>query len=440
MKCKKVIASTLLVTMCMTGTALAFEKDTDTLSTSIKSVTLNSTSQVITGKIPQFENMRDKELEKKLNKIVGDLYEKKVAEAKELKSPGINFEYEIKESEKYISVLVYTYISSGNTGSDEVNTIVIDKDKHNQIETLVDLMGSNAYKIANNIISETIKVASSGTYFTEDGFDGTNSATKFYVDDNGKAVIIFDKYEIAPGSSGMPKFEIDMSKIKEVKVPFADTLLINEERMIPIRPTLEQLGFKVALENNNTVSITKGSEKHTLVKGEKAVENGREIENALVFNNGKGYTPIFYLETILNIAYSADENQYTLTAMDSNLNKQVQVEKYNYTVKIPDSLKNVKVLNDSEKTEIIYTPIDSNLSNETIATISVYDKETWNKMKDEAGVGQVIDTVKDCVYVVSTLQSNPYEDEKSIDFKGLNEAVKAVNENGYYLSIGSIDK
>ena len=39
-------------------------------------------------------------------------------------------------------------------------------------------------------------------------FEGITENQKFYVNENGNVVIVFDKYEIAPGYMGMPEFEI----------------------------------------------------------------------------------------------------------------------------------------------------------------------------------------------------------------------------------------
>ena len=42
----------------------------------------------------------------------------------------------------------------------------------------------------------------------EGGFIGISENAKFYINENGNPVIVFEKYEIAPGSSGEIEFEI----------------------------------------------------------------------------------------------------------------------------------------------------------------------------------------------------------------------------------------
>ncbi len=330
MKFKKVIMAALISSMCLSSSIFVFAETNDlqivapmiTESSSslytIQENPLHSTSQVITGELPQFTDMKDEALQTKLNKIITNLFDKKVADAKKINSPALNFQYEVKESEKYLSLLIYTYLSSGNTGSDDVTTIVLDKNQYKQYETLVDLLGPNGYKIANIKISQQMKAAPEYQYFTGDeGFKGTNSATKFYMDEHGKIIVIFNKYEIAPGVSGMPKFEIDPAMIKETTVHFSDTFLVDQIRMLPLRQTLENLGFELTW-NNKIVTITRGEESHSIIIGSSTVDNGRTIDKAPLVSNGRTFVPISYFETVLGISYFADANAnlFTLTIID----------------------------------------------------------------------------------------------------------------------------
>ena len=42
-------------------------------------------------------------------------------------------------------------------------------------------------------------------------FSKIDNNQNFYFSENGNIVIVFDKYEVGPGSSGAPEFEIDKS-------------------------------------------------------------------------------------------------------------------------------------------------------------------------------------------------------------------------------------
>ncbi|MDE7007074.1 MAG: RsiV family protein, partial [Lachnospiraceae bacterium] len=48
------------------------------------------------------------------------------------------------------------------------------------------------------------------TFFTEEegGFTGISEDARFYINENNRPVIVFEKYKIAPGSSGEIEFEI----------------------------------------------------------------------------------------------------------------------------------------------------------------------------------------------------------------------------------------
>ena len=41
-----------------------------------------------------------------------------------------------------------------------------------------------------------------------DDFEGINEDTPFYINESGNPVIVFEAYEIAPGSEGQQEFEI----------------------------------------------------------------------------------------------------------------------------------------------------------------------------------------------------------------------------------------
>jgi len=45
-------------------------------------------------------------------------------------------------------------------------------------------------------------------YWYEDS-EGINENTKFYMNEAGNPVIVFEKYEIAPGAAGQQEFQIE---------------------------------------------------------------------------------------------------------------------------------------------------------------------------------------------------------------------------------------
>lgn len=91
--------------------------------------------------------------------------------------------------------------------------------KKDQTLTLEDILGAEYAEICNNSIITQIENRISSddqmAYFgfgnstmTESRFTTVTPETKFYLNEKGHVVIVFDEYEIAPGSMGVQKFEI----------------------------------------------------------------------------------------------------------------------------------------------------------------------------------------------------------------------------------------
>ncbi len=117
--------------------------------------------------------------------------------------------YEVKaQTDKYLSVAV---IGSENWTSaySETRYYNFDLEKGRQV-TLADLLGENYEQIADESILSQIpeKEAQSGMDYWEEDFTGVTEETKFYINEAGNPVIVFGEYEIAPGATGQPEFEI----------------------------------------------------------------------------------------------------------------------------------------------------------------------------------------------------------------------------------------
>lgn len=80
--------------------------------------------------------------------------------------------------------------------------------------TLKDMLGDNYVEMANQqILSQMEKRMEENedyTYFDEEmgGFTTVTEDNKFYINEAGNPVIVFEKYEVAPGFMGQQKFEI----------------------------------------------------------------------------------------------------------------------------------------------------------------------------------------------------------------------------------------
>ena len=77
------------------------------------------------------------------------------------------------------------------------------------------MLGENYKEIVdgevNKQIEERMKADENNLYFTADegGFSGIEDEYHdFYIDENKKVTVVFQKYEIAPGYMGIQNFEI----------------------------------------------------------------------------------------------------------------------------------------------------------------------------------------------------------------------------------------
>ena len=80
--------------------------------------------------------------------------------------------------------------------------------------SLEELLGENSVELANASILEQMKTRMEADgnliYWGEDmdGFTTIDDSTNFYINEKGNPVIVFDKYEVAPGAFGIQEFEI----------------------------------------------------------------------------------------------------------------------------------------------------------------------------------------------------------------------------------------
>lgn len=120
--------------------------------------------------------------------------------------------YEVQsQTEDYLSFAVMGS-ENWNSGYSENRYYNIDL-KEEKLVTLKDVLGENYIQTANESIEAQMeeRTLNDGLeFFTaeEGGFAGISDETKFYMNEAGNPVIVFEKYEIAPGAAGRIEFEI----------------------------------------------------------------------------------------------------------------------------------------------------------------------------------------------------------------------------------------
>lgn len=185
---------------------------------------------------PQITGLMDKDLEEKLNtefKENADAIKKEfISDMESMKKEfgndahsGITMDYTVKtNNDSFLSLDVYivNVVGSSSTQHKYYN---INK-KTNKLLTLDEIYGKN--KDYRQTLTDYINKVMVRRNQQEDGmfwplgdeFSGEDTkkaldnADKFYINDNGKIVVCFDKYEISAGAQGCPEFEIPNNILK----------------------------------------------------------------------------------------------------------------------------------------------------------------------------------------------------------------------------------
>lgn len=180
-------------------------------------------------KVPSIQGLENKALENSLNeKYLTEnkkLYEEFMGDMEDLKKKGdghlgVNSGYVVKtDNDKLLSVERYVVNTVGSS-STTLKYDTIDK-KNEILITLPSLFKNDSYV---NIISENIKKqmieqnkADEDNFYWVKGinqdadmelFEKISNEQNFYINAEGKLVISFDKYEVAPGYMGVVEFVI----------------------------------------------------------------------------------------------------------------------------------------------------------------------------------------------------------------------------------------
>ncbi|KON88151.1 anti-sigma factor [Sporosarcina globispora] len=181
-------------------------------------------------KVPAITNMENQTLEATLNKKYLEeskkLYNDFMAEIEEVKKNGgghlgVESGYDVKTDNDQILAVGRYVVSTVNSYS-EYTYDTIDK-KHELLITLPSLFKNDSYM---NLINENIKEQMRDQmekdpdkfYWLDDamGFKTIAKDQSFYINNKGKLVIVFNKYEVAPGYMGVCEFTIPTDVIANV--------------------------------------------------------------------------------------------------------------------------------------------------------------------------------------------------------------------------------
>lgn len=203
----------------------------------IRSYEDTNEDRTIKAEVPQIEVESDKEEVKQavvdINKEIEALVDEHIKEAEThiaeykeafletggtkeeftAKNIHANVVYEVKaQNDKIISIVITSYEDWSNAYTEQF-FYTLDLST-GDVLTLKDVLGDNYINKANDAIREEMKQRVQEdvdmTYFTEDegGFVSIDENTQFYVNEAGNPVVVFAKYEVAPGFMGIQEFEI----------------------------------------------------------------------------------------------------------------------------------------------------------------------------------------------------------------------------------------
>lgn len=188
--------------------------------------------------VPQIEGLLDPEMEEELNQIFQENGEAVIqafeADVRDLKKEfgdetvhmGLEYNYQIKtDNEDILALDIYLFQAAGSSST--VHSFYnIDK-KTGKLISLESLFSEGAEYVTT--ISTYIRQEmdrqnreEGGMFWlteeTEDwNFKEIRPDQDFYIDDQGRLVICFDKYEVAAGAAGSPEFPIPDSVIRNMK-------------------------------------------------------------------------------------------------------------------------------------------------------------------------------------------------------------------------------
>lgn len=192
--------------------------------------TINDEERVIDVRLPALENTGHTDLEQKINQEIStriqaviDEAEARARETKEayVATGGdpddympviIDVDYEVKcQNDQYLSFVINKTETRASAYT-EFYTYNIDLETGKEL-TLRDLLGPNWMETVNTQVEAEIARRAQdpdNIYWTEEqgGFQGIEEDQPFYLNADGLPVVVFEKYEIAPGSMGSQEFVI----------------------------------------------------------------------------------------------------------------------------------------------------------------------------------------------------------------------------------------
>ena len=160
-----------------------------------------------------------------LTKILADRFDQELKEIGNEVHSSIHVNYDVvTNTEKWFTLKIEVFEAAGSSNT-YYKYYHIDK-LNGKIVQLGDLTENDEfYTVIENEIKQQMRALMDSNqdliYWVDDSPFGQDSVKldathNFYWNENGDIVIVFDKYEVAPGSMGTPEFAISKKTLKDV--------------------------------------------------------------------------------------------------------------------------------------------------------------------------------------------------------------------------------
>ncbi|MGE8081596.1 DUF3298 domain-containing protein [Peribacillus loiseleuriae] len=235
------VAVILFITSVNTSSTIAYAfSDIPVLGKMVNLITfreyrVNEDTYNANIKVPAVTNLDNKDLEKSLNekylKENEKLYQEFLKEMEEVKKSGgghlgIDSGYEIKtDNKQLLSIARYNVNTVGSSSTtmkfdtiDKKNQILINLPSLFEDEDYVDVISENIKEQMKAQMKANPEVSYWVSGIGEEIFDPFEKIAKeqnFYINNQGKLVISFDKYEVSPGFMGVVEFIIPTEVIQD---------------------------------------------------------------------------------------------------------------------------------------------------------------------------------------------------------------------------------
>lgn len=222
LNCSSVFAQSLAAVPVLGNLARVF---------TFRQYSIQDSTRQITVDEPQVSNTGHAALEERINKEINAKVKAAIAEAEKrteedkkayVETGGnpkdfipaiVDVNYEIKcSNEKTLSFVLNTTQTQANAYTEQT-FYNIDLNSGKEL-TLTDLLGKDYKKLVDDSvrrqIKERMKKDPESVFFEagDGGFSGITDKQNFYINKAGHVVIVFNKYDIAPGFMGIQEFEI----------------------------------------------------------------------------------------------------------------------------------------------------------------------------------------------------------------------------------------